>query len=310
MKWNKNILKCICFLLGLVIILELLSVAFRRKDGLYVYDSLSVNVKTADIKAEPDYSLDVLFFGDSEAYASFSPNYLYSKFGYTSFVCGTAAQKVCDTYAILKENFKTQSPKVVVLETNCLYRSLKPEDENSDLVMNLLTDSMPVFANHSDWKKLVRKALPKSREAKRRGQKGFVLRKDVKPYKGGKYMKKTKKSKKIEKDILSYLDQIADLCKENNAELLLVSTPAPKNWNYKKHNGVKSWTDSHNITYIDLNLEKDLKINWKTDTKDGGDHLNYDGAKKVTKYMGKYFRENYNLTDHREDADKSEQEGN
>lgn len=301
MKLNKNIWKCIGFLLGLFIILVLVSVLFRRKDGLYVYDPLSFHVKSSDIKAEPDYSLDILFFGDSEAYSAFSPNYLYSKFGYTSFCCGTAAQKVCDTYALLKENFKTQSPQVIVLETNCLYRDLKPEDENSDLVMDLLTESMPVFANHSAWKLLVRKALPKEREARRRNQKGFVLRKDVRPYKGGKYMKKTKKSEKISEDILSYLNQITDLCKENNAELLLVSAPAPKNWNYKKHNGVKSWADSHNISYIDLNLEKDLKINWKTDTKDGGDHLNYDGAKKVTKYIGKYFQENYNLTDHRKD---------
>ncbi len=304
MKRNKNILKCICFLLGLAIILALLSCVFRRKDGLYVYDSLSVSVRIADIKAEPDYSLDVLFVGDSETYSSFSPNDLYSKYGYVSFVSATGGQKICDTYAILTEAFKTQSPKVIVLETNCLYRSMKPKNENSDLVMNLLTEHVPVFANHSDWKRYLRKALPKSREAKRRGQRGFVIRKDTIPYKGGNYMKKTKKSKKMEQDILSYLEQITDLCRENNATLLLVSTPAPKNWNYKKHNGVKSWADSHNIAYLDLNLEKDLKINWKKDTKDGGDHLNYSGAKKVTKYMGKYFQENYNLTDHRKDSEK------
>lgn len=304
MKLNKNILKCTGFLLGLVILLFIASYFFQRKDGLYVYDSLSVHVKTADIKAEPDNSLDVLFFGDSESYASFYPQYLYSKFGYTSFVCGTAAQKVCDTYAILKNAFETQSPKVIVLETNCFYRNLKSKDENPDLVMNYLTDTFPVFANHSYWKGWARKLLPKSRDTKRRKQKGFIVRKNVIPYKGGEYMHKTEKKRKISKEISSYLEQIAALCEENNASLVFVSTPSPKNWNYKKHNGCQSWADAHKITYVDLNLDKGITIDWSTDSKDGGDHLNLSGAKKVTKFMGKYFQENYNLTDKRNQSKK------
>lgn len=302
MKTHKNLLKCTGFLLGLVILLIIISFFFQRKDGLYVYDSLSVSVKTADIKAEPDNSLDILFFGDSESYAAFSPRHLYSKYGYSSYVCGTAAQKVCDTYAILKDAFETQSPKVIVLETNCLFRDLKSKEENPDLVMNYLTDTLPVFANHASWKKVARKLLPKSRDERRRKQKGFIVRKNVIPYKGGKYMKKTKKKRTVKKDISSYLEQIVTLCEENQAKLLLVSTPSPKNWNYKKHNGVQEWADSHSIDYIDLNLEEGVKINWKKDTKDGGDHLNLSGAKKVTSFMGEYFRANYTLEDRRKES--------
>lgn len=303
MKTHRNLLKCAGFLLGLVILLITISFFFKRKDGLYVYDSLSVSVKTADIKAEPDNSLDVLFFGDSESYAAFCPQHLYSKYGYTSYVCGTAAQKICDTYAILKGAFETQSPKVIVLETNCMFRDLKSKEENPDLVMNYLTDTLPVFANHASWKKAARKLLPKSRDERRRKQKGFIVRKNVIPYKGGKYMKKTKKKKTVKKDISSYLEQIITLCEANQAELLLVSTPSPKNWNYKKHNGVKEWADSHSVDYIDLNLDKGIKMNWKKDTKDGGDHLNLNGAKKVTSFMGEYFRANYPLEDKRDESD-------
>lgn len=306
MKSKRNIFKCMGFFLGLIVLLIILSYFFRRKDGLYVYDPLSVSVKTADIKAEPNNSLDILFFGDSESYASFHPRYLYSKFGYTSFVCGTAAQKICDTYAILKGAFETQSPKVIVLETNCLYRNLKSKDENPDMVMNYLTDTLPIFANHSYWKGWARKMLPKSRDVKRRKQKGFIVRKTVIPYKGGKYMHKTNKKRTIKKDISSYLEQIVSLCEENNAELILVSTPSPKNWSYKKHNGTKAWADAHGITYIDLNLDEGIDINWLTDTKDGGDHLNLDGAKKVTNFMGEYFRANYSLTDHRDKTEQKE----
>lgn len=304
MKLNKNILKCAGFLLGIVILLIVTSYFFRRRDGLYVYDSLSVSVKSADIKAEPADSLDVLFFGDSESYAAFYPNYLYSKFGYTSFVCGTAAQKICDTYAILKNAFETQSPKVIVLETNCLFRKLKPKEKKPDLAMDYLTDTFPTFANHTMWKGWARKLLPKSRDVKRRKEKGFIVRENVIPYKGGKYMCKTKKKCKVPKEITAYLEKIIDLCKENNSTLLLVSTPSSKNWNYKKHNGTKLCADTYNIAYIDLNLDKGIDIDWSSDTKDGGDHLNLAGAKKVTKFMGKYLRKNFDLPDRRDKKEK------
>ena len=55
------------------------------------------------------------------------------------------------------------------------------------------------------------------------------------------------------------------------------------------------------VPYLDFNLlEKELGINWKTDTMDGGDHLNMNGAKKVTEYLGAYLKKNYVLSDYRE----------
>lgn len=302
MKTHKNLLKCTGFILGLIILLTLSSNFFRRKDGVYVYNSLAVNSKVADIKAEPENSLDVFFLGDSETYAAFYPQHLYSKYGYSSYVCGTSGQRICDTYAILTEIFQMQKPQVIILETNCLYRKIKQENENSDLAMNLLRDHFPIIANHSDWKRHARKLLPEGWESNRRKFKGFIKRKRTVPYKGGNYMKKTKKKCKISEENTFYLEQLADLCEENNAELLLVSTPSAKNWNYKKHNGIAAWAKNHSVTYIDLNLEENFSINWKKDTLDGGDHMNLTGAKKVTNFMGEYFRTNYSLKDHRKDS--------
>lgn len=34
---------------------------------------------------------------------------------------------------------------------------------------------------------------------------------------------------------------------------------------------------------------------------DGGDHMNFKGARKVTAYLGKYLNKHYSLPDHRED---------
>lgn len=47
---------------------------------------------------------------------------------------------------------------------------------------------------------------------------------------------------------------------------------------------------------------EELGIDWKSDTLDGGDHLNEAGATKVSKYLGTFLKERYGLTDHRGNA--------
>lgn len=42
-------------------------------------------------------------------------------------------------------------------------------------------------------------------------------------------------------------------------------------------------------------------FDWKTDTRDGGNHLNSRGARKCTMFLGDYLSRNYELTDRRTD---------
>ena len=55
-----------------------------------------------------------------------------------------------------------------------------------------------------------------------------------------------------------------------------------------------------NIDFVDMNtLKGDYAIDWSTDTRDGGRHLNCKGAEKVSAYLGKYISENYSFKDKR-----------
>lgn len=56
------------------------------------------------------------------------------------------------------------------------------------------------------------------------------------------------------------------------------------------------------VDYIDTNLLRDdIPIDWKKDTKDKGDHLNYKGAVKLTNYIGKYLDDTKLFKDKRND---------
>ena len=55
------------------------------------------------------------------------------------------------------------------------------------------------------------------------------------------------------------------------------------------------------MQYIDLNIDNIINIDWDTDSKDGGEHLNYYGALKVTNYYGQYINKFNKLESHKED---------
>lgn len=96
--------------------------------------------------------------------------------------------------------------------------------------------------------------------------------------------------------------KIKELVEANGGTLLLVSVPSPDNWTYAKHNAIEKISEEYDLEFLDMNLMQDeLNIDWKTETKDGGNHLNFLGAKKVSSYLAKYLSEKYNLPDHRED---------
>ena len=64
-----------------------------------------------------------------------------------------------------------------------------------------------------------------------------------------------------------------------------------------------NYASNKNISYLDLNMYvEELGIDWKNDSRDGGDHLNYYGAVKVTDYMGDYLYNLNILPNHKGDA--------
>lgn len=252
----------------------------------------------ASVSAEKKNTIDVLVAGDSESYTSVSPMDLWDKTGIAAYDCGQPGQRIQETYYILKTAFKTQSPKLVVFETNTMFR-------NPGFLKNLqlsLTEPLayhfPVIKYHNAWK-----ALFDGPGGLKSSYKGFEIRDKVVSYESDEdYMKETKDRTEIPEVVRIYMDKIRKLCGKNGAELLLVSAPSPVNYDYKKHNALEEYAKEKGLTYVDMNMKyRDIGIDWKQDSYDRGDHLNIHGARKVTDYIGKYLKENYDLPDRRGD---------
>lgn len=253
----------------------------------------------AGISTEKKNSLDIIFLGDSESYTAFSPMDLWSQHGITSYNCGQSAQRIQETYYVLKTAFETQSPRLVVLETNVMFRNPGISENVLLSVGEPLRFYFPVLRYHNLWKT----AFENDRTDPDT-YKGFPVRQSRNPYIGPKdYMKKTDARKKMPEPIPFYMDQIIRLCEKNHASLLLVSSPSPVNYSYKAHNTLEAYARVHGLPYLDLNLEGQLQIDWEKDTFDEGDHLNFSGAEKVTAFLGKYLKEHYSLPDHRGESE-------
>lgn len=299
-KIIKRIVSCVLFVAILLGLLQVSSLVFQPKSN----DKASGihYPRVNGIFSEPKDSIDTVFIGDSEVYHSFIPLNIWRDYGITSYDVSSPSQKLVYSMEFLKKTFEKQSPKIVFLETNAIFRKSYLEDE----ITYKAEQIFPVFRYHDRWKNLQLKDFSATVEyTANENNKGYYFTKKSKPA-TDKAIKEYMKYSDVSAPILStnkkYLNEIAKFCKTHGARLVLISTPSTKNWNYQRHNTMEAISKDLGVDYIDTNLLRDdIPIDWKKDTKDKGDHLNYNGAVKLTDYVGKYLDDTKLFKDKRND---------
>lgn len=95
----------------------------------------------------------------------------------------------------------------------------------------------------------------------------------------------------------NYLLKMIELCKENKTALVLVKIPkigsVDVGWTDIKSDIVKNIAVTNNIEYLDLLYDYDLSIDWEKDSYDGGEHMNYNGSRKVTAFFEEYLQNHF-----------------
>ena len=115
----KNLIKAFVFIIIIIIIICVLNRVFSpvgsNEGGWYVAGALR------DMYKQDKNTVDVLFVGDSNVYTLISPFEIYNNIGVTGFSASTPQQDMIGSYYIIKEFFKNQKPKIVMLETGEIF---------------------------------------------------------------------------------------------------------------------------------------------------------------------------------------------
>lgn len=297
-------------------------------------EGMSAMVTKAYLAEERD-TIDVLFLGNSNMYRAFNPIQLWQEQGITSCDIGMPGSNTVELYRKAVDFMKYQKPKMIVVETDCMFDGVNVFDANGNLIVSKSTkieskvkERMDAYKNSFDnlddaimsgisyrwplmkykyrWKRIKSRDFTDEKGKYKFVAKGYVNGVEKKPFKyGATYMGVNDGSTAdISSNSDIYIKKLNELCKANDCQLVLVSVPCGKYWNWQKHNAAQKFADENNIKFLDFNVETQLipEFSWKNCSRDGGTHINGKGAKYVTHAMGRYFVEQCdmkpsNLTD-------------
>ena len=268
---------------------------------------------------------EVLFIGDCEVYANFSPMVLYEEEGISSYIRGSSQQLIWQSYGILKETLKYEKPKVVIFNVNAMRYStpvseaynrltidkMKWSKEKIEMIFSSMTEEenfwsyvFPILRYHSRIFELTEEDFTYLFQRRQNTFNGFLINQNVK----GVESLPTKRpltETKFADITYEYLDKIRELCEENNIELVLVKAPSLYPYWYTEYDEqIEEYASKYGLDYYNF-LENILEIglDYSVDTYDGGLHLNLSGATKLSKYFAPILKEKYSLTDYRDNEE-------
>ena len=305
----------------LVIILTLGSLYLLQRLLVPKYQTGIVEGSMVEEYYKDKSSHEVLFIGDCEVYENFSTITLWEKYGITSFIRGSAQQLTWQSYYLLEDALKYETPKVVVFNVLALkYNTPQNEAYNRMSIdgmkwsmskVNNIKASMteeenfmdyvfPLLRYHSRWSELTSDDFE------------HLFTKDLVTH-NGYYMRVDSKAQSefpdprpladytLGEKAMGYMQKMVDLCKEKGIELILIKAPTEyPHWYEEWDAQVVEFAKNNNVEYINyIPLQEEIGLDMSVDTYDAGLHLNTSGAEKMADYFGAYLKANFDLTDYR-----------
>ena len=258
---------------------------------------------------------DVIFIGDCECYENISPIKMWEEYGITSYIRGSAQQLIWQSYYLLEETLKYETPKVVVFNVLSMkYNGLTLDgmrwsSSKVDSIRASMTEEesflsyvFPLLRYHARWSELSGEDWEYFFKGKRSFHQGYLMRVDVRPVTSFP-SKRPLPDYQFGSTAYEYLDRITALCKEKGIELILMKAPSISPvWYDEWEAQMVEYSQKNQLKYINfLDLLDEVGIDFNTDTYDNGLHLNLSGAEKMAVYFGKILRDEFGMADHRND---------
>ena len=270
--------------------------------------------------AEKNHQL--LIVGDCEVYENISPLTLWEDYGITSYIRGSPQQLTWQSYYLLEDALNREQPQAVIFSVLAMKYGEPQSEAYNRLTLDgmelsaakiaavqasmtakesLLSYVFPLFRYHERWKELSRDDWRYMFSRRAVSHNGFMMRCDVKPLTALPTPPKLD-DYAIGAACWQYLDKMRELCRQKGVELILLKAPIPyPHWYAEWEAQVAEYAQKHGLLY--LNALEDIEatgIDLKTDTYDGGLHLNLAGAEKFSRYLGGLLSER-GLPDQRQD---------
>jgi len=321
---KNNTLKTALPVVAVVLVfLLLLSLATMLLQPKYMTDLVEGSMLSQYYRESGGH--DVIFVGDCEVYANFTPLEMYRESGITAYVRGSSQQLIWQSYYVLKETLRYETPKAVVFNVN----SMRYSEPVSEAYNRLTIDKMkwsaekvgiirasmmeeetfssyvfPILRYHSRFDELNAEDVQYLFRKKDTTWNGHLMNKEVKPL--GKLPAKRMLPDYQFGDICyDYLDKMRLLCEGNGVELILIKAPSVYPFWYEEYDAqIQSYADSHGLKFYNfLDVAEEIGIDYSLDTYDGGLHMNLSGATKLSRYFANILTRDHGMADHRTDSE-------
>ena len=293
----------------------------------------------------PKNSVDVVYFGPSSARRYWASMEAYGQFGFTSFNFASSGMPAQIIKYAVTEALKNQSPELLVIDLRPFENAENPEPGTNQIIMHReayirnVTDSMYYSLNRL---KIIESAVPKENHrlnyhldiAKYHSNLPALVNKDNWAYAFGKLTDETKETKAFggygkfinNHEIIKRTDysditeelplsenlnpiflELINYCANLDTNVIFIIPPySEPEENHKKHNYMSRIIAGNGMPFLDCNnIFEQIGMDIETDFYNSS-HTNIFGAKRYTKWLGQYLKDNYNLPDRRNDSKYSD----
>ena len=318
MKNLKTVLSVIAVLLVFVAIFCLVTRLLTPK---YMTDLVEGSMISQYYRESGDH--DVIFIGDCEVYANYSPMEMYRARGITAYVRGTSQQLIWQSYYVLKETLKYETPRAVVFNVNAMRHGepvkeafnrltidqMRWSAEKVGIIRASMTEEedflsyvFPILRYHSRVDELTKEDTEYLFKVKDNTYNGYLVNKNIKPV-GALPAKRPLADYRFADICYEYLDKITALCKEKGVELILVKAPSLYPYWYEQYDEqMADYARENGLAYYNFTAcAEAIGLDFQVDTYDAGLHLNHTGAEKLSHYFADILAENHGIPDRRSD---------
>ncbi|MBO4889643.1 MAG: hypothetical protein J5574_01515 [Lachnospiraceae bacterium] len=319
----KKIQRVLTVIIKIALIVFLFFTLNRIMEPKYINENQDGRI-TREYYAASKYS-DVLFVGSSTVFSGIDPLILWDEAGISSYDRANASQTMWISYYMIEDALRWHTPEMVCLDMtfikydddfieepstrksldgmrltpskiNCALASMGEDEKLTEYIV-------PLFRFHSRWKEFTWDDIRYAWYNKPVTVNGYIADRETEAAEDGELVY-TAGDKKISPKNTEYLKRAIELCQNRGVKIMLIKTPAHSdNWNSGFDEQIDEIAGRYGISYINFDRYNDaIGLDYKTDTPDAGSHLNDKGAAKFSRYLASLLRDDYSITDRREDV--------